>query len=86
MQNPVVIGFWLALAVLFGVMAWKTHKTRSVTLPRAILLAKQEEDFKGQDVGKLEPVFKDMLAVEVGAFALTLMAAIVTAVTYLYGF
>lgn len=80
MQTSFVV-FWIALAVLFGVLAWETRKTRNATLPKAIQEAKRHEDFAGQDVGALEPVFKRMLAVEVIALIATAITAIITAIT-----
>ena len=69
------------LAVAFFAMAWRTYRVRQVLVPKVI------EESRGKvaaimgvpaaDLRKLKPIFDHTLAIEVMAFILTGIAAIV---------
>jgi hypothetical protein len=73
--------FWMALALVFFVMAYQTYRVRQVLLPKAIEQARGKitkvMGVPAPDLTKLKPIFDDTLAVEVIAFILTGIAAIV---------
>lgn len=69
--------FWLFLATCFFVMAWRTYRLRQVTVPTSMAEAQKGAYFAGHDVTRLKPIFDEMLAVELSAFALTAISAFV---------
>jgi hypothetical protein len=74
---PSLLGFfWLALALAFSAMAWKTYRVRQALVPKVIQEARERAYFAGDDVAKLKPIFDDTLKIETIAFILTAFAAI----------
>lgn len=73
------------LAVAFFAMAWRTYRVRQVLVPKVIEESRgkvAEISFGGNgipvaDLRKLKPIFDHTLAIEVMAFILTAIAAIV---------
>ncbi|MGA2785772.1 MAG: hypothetical protein ABSF09_13855 [Candidatus Bathyarchaeia archaeon] len=72
--------FWLALALAFSAMAWKTYKVRQVLVPKAIEEARggigAVMGIPAADLRKLKPIFDHTLKIEIIAFVLTAIAAI----------
>ena len=62
-------------------MSWKTYRVRNVLVPRSIEEARgRAAEVMGvplPDLRKLKPIFNETLAIEVVAFILTGLAAIV---------
>jgi len=65
------------LAVAFFAMAWRTYKLRQVIVPKVIEEAQKGALFTGDDVAKLRPIFDHMLKIELFAFVLTGISALV---------
>ena len=69
--------FWFFLAIAFFAMAWKTYKLRQIIVPKSIEEASKAAYFRGADVAKIKPIFDHILTIEIIAFLLTGITALI---------
>jgi hypothetical protein len=76
-----LIFFWVWLAVAFGALAIYTYRVKHVMLPKWFEESHHREAFSGVDIEKIRPLFNHMLTIEIIAFILSAVAALVTFLT-----
>ncbi len=74
MASPILLGFWIALSFMFGVMTALSYDLRK-KIPAKLAEAMKDAVFKGADVTKLRPIFNHLLWLEFFAFLVTSAAA-----------